>query len=712
LFARGEAAVIITKQRKRDAHADGPAVQNKEAGRDDPLAGPAMEDPLQDPLTPVQQAAAAPVQMAEVTVSRGDRSEKEDTNRVENQGNQFEGETKTAWQKLKDALAAAPPVKNDILGPFYEMTPSQRKDLYLDKDTLLTKLLATPALTNGERMRVLNYCDFPLVKKLDAWYVKKGLLFNNNDLVKGLIFNAPMSQKMDVVKNQTVCTLLSVSFLGTHPENLFGDDFGKTYYPTFWDMLVFADKYEWYANWYMATAALKFDAEGKWAEIAGKADPAAEVAAIKGKPGNLWDGEILGKTPRGSALTTSMMANIKKIAFAGALAEADRIKLMAVRFNFDLTKPSGNLPNDVFQTLWNNFEVLPIGIVTSDLVTKMLYQERPLEWTCPDPNCPDTTDHGAAGNCPTCAANGTATALVSSPTGALGSYDDYATAGSGTVEYADPTQENPTLFGAGPLTAQQTADKQKELEDFGHTVRHEIGHQADTKLGGFTNFQSKAPAFWKKWNSMDGWLDSMLDYSNARHKQGFKALLSACMSGTPKGGFVNPYAGPKLKKQLWDGVAAVYDPDDLEPALKRLKQWGKHNADSKALAGMLTESKAEDYPSGNRTCISKHYFGCHYGEYYSYRQKAEEARTTGHGTSGYTLAHPAEFYADLFASYFAKKPRAGNVPGWAEGYFAQVEQQFVRPMFQDATGNKTSAEGGSLPTQADNAGLGKKKKGK
>jgi hypothetical protein len=132
-----------------------------------------------------------------------------------------------------------------------------------------------------------------------------------------------------------------------------------------------------------------------------------------------------------------------------------------------------------------------------------------------------------------------------------------------------------------------------------------------------------------------------------------------------------------------------------------VKEWGKHNAKPSVVDSQLSMAKTESYPSGARDCISRRYFGSMYGQHFSYHKGVDDARKAGVGVSDYTLAHPWKFYADLFAAYFAKTPRAGNVPAWAEGYFAQVESSYVRPMMQAKDGKETSAEGGALAKQSD-----------
>lgn len=632
------------------------------------------QEALKPPL-PIQFNAplGAVVQKAEVTVSKGTGTTKEDTDRVVKQGSQFE-DTGDMWDQLK-AWAGAPNTKtaDEVLGIFYKMTPPQRNKVYMNNDSVLTAITNRTckggALTPEQVLIILNHCDFPLRWKIEEWYFKMKVI-GKDKLIRRVIHNAPLYQRREAIVQQKVCEKLAEVFRGEHPENLFGDDMKNQYYATPDAKTAFWGSYPWYGKW--CDREYKIDFESHWSALANFPGLVA-----KWKTSGLWKDHILKYTPRAAALTDTQIVSIDKLAYNGAVAMAEKLDLFQVRWNADYAKESGTLDWTNLKVVWDNLKKLPIGLVTSDMIARFV-SFKGSAYYCPKVGCPrEFTKVLAPGACPIC---GSGLELY----GTRGSYQDAPNAGDyGDVKY-------------GQISGGSSADL---LGKFGHTVRHEVGHQTDTKLGGFANFVSKGPGFWKKYEGSGAWATSFVDYMGCAgdEKEAYKKLVVAYVKKDAN--FPNPLAGTHAKKARWDTVSTKYKSGSLADALAVAGMSHKANAATINTQATHAQKNSDSYPKGTPGFMGDRYFGKHYSEFYSYHKGCEAARAkAGH----YCMSNPYDFYADLFANYFTKAAphnnRKGDVPPWAAGYFKQVAEQFDRKAKQNpATYQKTLAEGNPGP---------------
>ena len=536
----------------------------------------------------------------------------ESQDRVEKQGNQFE-DRKDAIERLKDWAAGKKAYTSaQLLDIFNETTPQQRQVIYFGQHGILYKLLGT--LSAEHSLRVMNLCGFPLQWKVKHIYTdaKPGI---KRELMMRVVHNAPLGERADLARSKRDCELLQKHFPQDHPENLLGDGMRDTLYPSPITKGLFWALYPWYGKW--ADTTEKLDAAARWAYIA--TGPATKIPELKGKPAlggrNQWS-SLLYWGPRGAALTADQIKSVDKAAADGALPLTDAFRVFEVRFNVPLKVPNlGDITRPKFKVLYDNFALLPPGTVNSDTLTSVTIKQDPK---------------------------------------ALGSYMDFMDSSKfGAIEYDTKAHTS--------------------LADLGHTVRHEMGHQTDTKYGGFTNLLSKAPGYFRKYKAMSGWLDELLEKMGAAGSVPLKNLLTAFMG--KHNSFANPYAASPnaALKNLWQKVSDDYDKNDLKPSLDHLKNASKHSASGAAISRMLKLSRVQKYPANTPAFTGERYFGAHYGEYFSWHKDIDNARGPGHGRSAYTLAAPYETYADLYAAYFSTKTnRANNVPNWAADHFSKV----------------------------------------
>ncbi len=557
----------------------------------------------------------------------------EDPDRVENQGNQFEDE-KNAIEKLKDWVAGSKAYTNyQLLQIFYEATPKQRETVYFNTHGILYKLLAT--LKADQSLKVMNLCGFPLKWKVKHIYTdaKAGI---SRDLVMRAVHNAPLGERGALAKDKEQCELLEKKFSKDHPENLLGDGMRSTYYPNAVLKGAFWAIYPWYGKW--ADGTEKLDATARWAYIA--TAPADKITELKGKPAyggrNQWT-SLLHWGPRGAVLTAEQIKSVDTAALNGSVPLTDAFKAFEVRFNIPLSVPNvADITKLKFKTLYENLAILPPGTVNSDTIKDITVRQDPK---------------------------------------ALGSYNDYA--GSAT-------------FGA----LMYDTKAHTSMADLGHTVRHEVGHQTDTKYGGFANLLSVAPGYVRKYKAISGWVDELALKMGNPGSAELKSLLTAFMKN--QNTFANPHAaGPDgAKKTLWQQVSDNYNKNNLKPALQKLKAGGQHTASDAGVNDMLKLSRKQKYPANTPTFVGSRYFGAHYGEFFSWSQAIDDARGPGHGRSGYTMAAPYETYADLYAAYFSTKTaRANNVPVWAGPHFEKVANYATRENQTSSVRPLSTAEG-------------------
>ena len=570
--------------------------------------------------------------------------------RVADQGNQFEAEP-SAWDKLMAWKGGqttsvkgvqAVPTNADALGFFYELVPSQRTRVFLDEDGMLRHIFAN--FTSVESGRVISLCDFPLEWKIYHWYTDTlNGVGNSRDILRTMISNSPLGQRLAVVQDENLVTLLQKDFAADHPENLFGEEVKTNLYPDVFSEILFDGKHPKYAAW--RDAAAKLDARGRWEFVSQGA--AANITLLKGLTTATGDDQwtsLLKWTPKGAALSPDMRAFLDTAKDDGGVSVADRAAMFDVRWSFPLVDPGMTFAQ--FQTIWNQLAALPMGLVTSDVVTQLTL-----------------SNHGKGG----------------------GSYNDITNDGGfGTIDIGS----------------------NNDLAHMDHTVRHEVGHAADVKAGGFSAFSSGTPAAWRKWMAERPWLLDIT--SNAGGPSGPEGdavadLLSAEINGgvfnSPFGPFVDPGTLPlspqEEQQKFWQGVDDDYLNNGLASALKMLKDGKKLTGKPDDVTAVTDLAKGESYPDSKPDYLNSTFYVKKYGEFFAYQSPGGNdvwARSGKNGLSGYTLCSPYEFYADLFAAYFeTPTKREANVPGWAGGYFASIASTYDTAAMDDKDNTSTTA---------------------
>lgn len=616
------------------------------------------------PSAPVQAKATGAgnaVQRNEVEVSAGPgQTDTESTTRVVDQGNQFEDLT-SAWDKLvawkqgtsitfisRGNSVTRQPTDADALSFFYELTPNQRNSIWRGTEGVLQQIFAR--FTKADAAKVMGLCDFPLRWKIIHWFRDISASGGGRDLIRTMISNSALGQRVDVVKDETCVGHLVTTFADDHPENLLGDAIKTQLYPDESTAATFDAAHPRYAEW--RNQAEKLDAENRWAFVG--QNPTANITTLKGQSAsggrNKWT-SLIHWGPRGQALTPTMRANIDKAALDSGLGAGDRDELFQVRWNCELSDGGANF--DKWKTVWQNLQQMPLGVVSSDTV-------REIE-------------------------------LRISTSG--GAYTDY-----------------PHSSGFGDIWVGTSAS----LDYVGHTVRHEIGHAADTKLGGFANFSSKPPILWKKWMTEEPWLQDMMHYMDAPagdEGSAFLQLMQAAMSSSnfvsPFGAYSGPDVGPptvdQQKEKLWKEVEDAYNTQGIAKALEVLKTAGKHSADPATIKKILDDGQGGGtHPTSEPGYVRDHYFLKKYGEHYSYHKDGGSEVWSNSHLRAYTLCSPYEYFADMFAAYFETKTnRDANVPAWAAGYFKQLESMYDANAVDDPNNTRSTAYGNSQAPQTE-----------
>lgn len=596
-------------------------------------------------------ARGSGIQRREVEVSEGDRTRTEDTERVLDQGNQFE-DAGNAWDKMiawkdgttitfatRGGTVTRAPTDSDALLFIYEMTPDQRSKVWLGREGVLTHIF--DQFTRAQSARVMGLCDFPLRWKITHWFrdITAGA-GGGRDTIRSMISNSPLGQRLDAARDEAVTALLLPTFQDDHPENLYGDAIAEQLYPDEWAGILFDLTHPLFASW--RNSAEKLDAEARWAYVA--ADPAANIATLKtqGAMGgrNKWT-SLLHWGPRGQALSPTMMTNIDTAALTSGVSVADRSQLFEARWNVPLVEGSSTATTfAAFEAVWKALQRVPLGTVSSDVVTQM--------------------------------------ELRSSRSG--GAYTDLPMGGGfGNI-----------WSGTGGT-----------LTKTGHTVRHEVGHAADVQLGGYANLASKPPILWKKWWTDEPWYKEMLRHMDAptsgAEGNAFVSLLRAGMNGTA---FTNPFAAlpsGNALRTVWGDAATAYtdNGNSVIDALTVLKDAGKHTADPATIDTILSDGQGNGtHPSSEPSYVRDHYFLKKYGEHFAYHKSGAQDVWGNSNLRAYTLCSPYEFYADIFSAYFSTDTnRAANVPGWTAGYMATLEERFDQDATQDPNNDRSLAYG-------------------
>jgi hypothetical protein len=598
-------------------------------------------------------ARGAGIQREDVEVSAGDRTETESTTRVLDHGNNFEDQI-SAWDKLL-AWKNGQSITFAISGSNVTRAPT-------DDDALFFFIELTPnqrsnvwmnqegvlsqifaRFTRDNAARVMGHCDFPLRWKIIHWFRDIAASGGGRELIRDMIANSPLGQRLDAVGDEQAIGLMVTTFAEDNPENIFGDQIKTQLYPDEATQQVFDAAHPNYAGWRNRTE--KLDAEARWAFIA--ENPVANIDALKSQEAmggrNKWT-SLIYWGPRGMALAPTQRENVDKIALTSGVSVADRAELFQVRWTCPLVDPGATFTK--FKNIWINLQRMPLATISSDVVREVELRT------------------GTSG----------------------GAYTDYP---------------NDSGFG------EMWVGTNTSLAYAGHTIRHEVGHAADTKLGGFANFSSKPPIVWKKWWTEEPWLQSMLGYMDAPTSgpegNAFLQLMQAAMSGgafaSPFGPYTGPDVGPPTPEQqqqkVWKKVEDAYNSQGIKKALEILKTEGKHTANPSTLKKIVDDGQGDGtHPESEPGYIRDHYFLKKYGEHFSYHATGGKEAWANSKLRAYTLCSPYEYYADMFAAYFETDAnRESNVPGWAAPYFKQLESMYDANAADDPNNRRSTAYG-------------------
>lgn len=603
-------------------------------------------------------ALGAGVQREEVEVSAGDRTETESTTRVLDHGNNFEDQI-SAWDKLL-AWKNGQSITFAIGGSDVTRAPT-------DDDALFFFIELTPnqrvnvwmdqdgvlrhifsRFTRDDAAQVMGMCDFPLRWKIIHWFRDIAAAGAGREMIRDMIANSPLGQRIDAASDEECIGMMVSAFAEDNPENIFGDQIKAQLYPDEATQQVFDAGHPKYADWRNTTE--KLDVEARWAYIA--EGPVANIDALKNQTAmggrNKWT-SLLHWGPRGMALAPTQRENVDKIALTSGVSVADRVELFQVRWNCPLVDPGADF--DKFENVWTNLQRMPLATISSEVVGEVELRI--------------TTSGGA--------------------------YTDY-----------------PNSDGFGDMWVGTDAD----LSYVGHTVRHEVGHAADTRLGGFANFSSKPPIVWKKWWTEQPWLQSMLGYMDAPsgpEGDAFMQLMQAAMSSgafvSPFGAYTGPDVGPPTVEQqqqkTWKAVEDAYSSQGIKRALEVLKAEGKHTADPTTVKQIVDDGQGDGtHPESEPPYIRDHYFLKKYGEHFSYHKTGGAEVWANSKLRAYTLCSPYEYYADVFAAYFeTSSSREANVPAWAAPYFKQLESMYDGNAADDPNNRRSTAYGNSSAPQ-------------
>jgi hypothetical protein len=592
-----------------------------------------------------------------VTAGRG-KTDTESTTRVEDQGNTFEDQL-DVWTKLQAwknntsitfALKTSntaytsftrAPTDTDALAFFYEASIGIRRKVYLNVDKILERICTR--FSKAESARIMGLCDFPLEWKIRHWFNDVPVVGPpaNRPLMLQFIRNSPLNQRLVVCRDEEVIDLLTPALGSDHPENVFGDAIKSQLYPDAATQATFDAAHPKFAAW--RGGSDKLDAEARWAEIA--TDPVTVIARLKTEnvttgARNKWT-SLVHWGPRGQTLTATMRANIDKAALTAAVSIGDRADLFEARFNHPFTDPGAAF--DKVAAVWKQLAKLPPGIVTSEMTRGVALRT--------------TTSAGEYMDMPW-----------------LGSFGTWWTGTTGSLKHT------------------------------AHTVRHEVGHAADVQAGGFSNLSSKPPILWKRWMTPTPWLQQILNYMDASGGPEAAAWMAFMTAAYNTAAFVNPFGaytntpGPdtplQKRQKLWGRVATRYNAsNDVKSALRLLKRKGKHTASPNTIRKIIAHTRAETYPNSKPSYLRDHFFLKKYGEHYSYHKKGGNqvwARNGKRGLSSYTLCSPYEYYADMFAAYYATdKNRHKNVPAWTSTYFKALTDKYDQAAVDTAAGGVT-----------------------
>ena len=385
-------------------------------------------------------------------------------------------------------------------------------------------------------------------------------------------------------------------FPGTHPDNVLGEDFaahvrGRR------NIFNSEPRLKWFMKWWGKTDQ-KFDLDGAYQAMS--KDQAGLTEALKDDPGT-WD-KVMAKSPRGKALNQIGADALDKCVLTLTGVDLPRMRTaFEVRFGSTLDAESAvGSKEDHCKKLWEQMKKLPLEHVTSDTVLEF-----------------NVEASGWGG----------------------GDYMDHI-GGIGTGHSNIGSVEN---LGA------------TKWETFGETVRHEVGHAVDTKLGGYEKFSSKCKAQWRRFYSGS---EKAFAAHFASIAAGGNADLAAAAEAFLTGGSVA------------DWSAACDKAGDVDKVLTGCDK----NSCKQALIDVLAQNDVTASDGGAN--INGYRFRMTWGsDYQSYKVEGEDTTNI----SQYAYNSWAEFFAEVYMHWFQddgaggycedKKNHGGGgkLPGWVRG---------------------------------------------
>ena len=508
-----------------------------------------------------------------------------------NQAEQVEGQARKVQKKSKKGQKAGDP--KTASNAAYE-----GRDGNAEKD--VRALVKTGSCTADDVIQALYYTTIPQMKKLarsrafmnqmrnalpDAHSVLRcGLAIHAEPAViyrqyvlKGgsdqgelkQIISIATSKQIEAILRDPQGKKLPNLFPGTHPDNVLGEDFAAHVRDRS-NIFNSEPRLKWFMKWSGKTDQ-KFDLDGAYQGMS--KDQAGLDAALASNPGT-WN-KVMATSPRGKALNQIGADALDKCVLSLSGLSLPRIRTaFEVRFGSTLDAESAvGSKKDHCKKLWEQMKLLPLEHVTSDTV--LSFNVEASGW-----GGGDYMDH----------------------IGGIGT----GHSNIGSVESLGATK----------------------WETFGETIRHEVGHAVDTKLGGYENFSSQCKAQWRRFYSGS---EANFAAHFAGIAAGGNADLAAAAEAFLNGGSVIDWSAACDKAGDVDKVLTGCDKDSCK----------------QALVDVLAQTDVTAADGGAN--INGYRFRMTWGsDYQSYKVDGEDTANI----SQYAYNSWAEFFAEVYMHWF------------------------------------------------------------
>jgi hypothetical protein len=222
----------------------------------------------------------------------------------------------------------------------------------------------------------------------------------------------------------------------------------------------------------------------------------------------------------------------------------------------------------------------------------------------------------------------------------------------------------------------------KEI-DFGHTVRHEMGHALDLQIGGFSRFSAPSAAKWKKYNGAGNWIDDLIakggiadpTKEEERTLEKEYEVKGVVKKKTHKMTHSFKTAATTYIQAVQAGKAGS---TEAMKARHWLEHWSTHGGTEDVYNTVTQFNASPSYYVRNSKgvpAIGGRIFGAHYSEYFSADDSAR-SDSLSVGISGYGYTCSYEFFAEHYAAYTSPGTPpdryARAVPKWAQNFFDRL----------------------------------------